>query len=29
VKKWWDGLVARDRGLFAHWKWTGTFEWVR
>jgi hypothetical protein len=21
--------LARDRGLFAHWKWTGTFEWVR
>ena len=29
VKKWWDGLVARDRGLFAHWQWTGTFEWIR
>lgn len=29
VKKWWDGLVARDRGLFVHWQWTGTFEWIR
>ena len=29
VKRWWDHLVNRYRGLFAHWQWTGTFEWVR
>ena len=29
VKRWWDQLVNRNRGLFAHWQWTGTFEWVR
>ncbi len=29
VKRWWDGLVARHRQLFAQWQWTGTFEWIR
>jgi RNA-directed DNA polymerase len=29
VKRWWDDLVNRRRGLFAHWQWTGTFEWIR
>jgi hypothetical protein len=29
VKRWWDALVNRHRSLFAHWQWTGTFEWVR
>ena len=24
AKRWWDGLVARNRPLFAHWQWTGT-----
>lgn len=28
VKRWWDALVDRHRGLFAHWQWTGTFEWI-
>ncbi len=21
VKAWWDAVVQRDRGLFAHWAW--------
>ncbi len=29
VKRWWDHLVRRNRGLFAQWQWTGTFEWIR
>lgn len=29
VKRWWDDLVDRHRGLFTHWQWTGTFEWIR
>lgn len=29
VKRWWDDLVQRNRGLFAHWQWTGTFVWMR
>ena len=29
VKRWWDDLVERNRDLFAHWRWTGTFEWIR
>jgi RNA-directed DNA polymerase len=29
VKRWWDRLVERDRNLFAHWRWTGTFAWIR
>ena len=29
VKRWWDGLVNRHRRLFAHWQWSGTFEWIR
>jgi group II intron reverse transcriptase/maturase len=29
VKRWWDRLVQRNRGLFAHWYWTGTFQWIR
>jgi RNA-directed DNA polymerase len=29
VKRWWDRLVERNRGLFSHRQWTGTFEWIR
>ncbi len=29
VKRWWDGLLARNRPMFAHWQWTGTFQWLR
>ncbi len=29
VERWWDHLVNRSRSLFAHWQWTGTFEWIR
>lgn len=29
VKRWWDALLDRNRGLFAHWQWTGTFAWMR
>ena len=29
VKRWWDDLIDRHRGLFAHWQWTGTFQWIR
>jgi RNA-directed DNA polymerase len=29
AKRWWDDLVARNRRLFAHWQWTGTFQWIR
>ncbi|MDQ2875314.1 MAG: hypothetical protein M3Y33_11180 [Actinomycetota bacterium] len=29
AKRWWDGLVARNRPLFAHWQWTGAFQWLR
>lgn len=29
VKRWWDALLSRHRGLFAHWSWTGSFEWIR
>ena len=29
VKRWWDDLLARNRPLFAHWQWTGTFRWIR
>lgn len=29
VKRWWDALVERNRGLFVQWQWTGTFEWIR
>lgn len=29
VKRWWDNLLRRNRGLFAHWQYTGTFEWAR
>jgi len=27
--RWWTNLVARNRRLFAHWQWTGTFAWIR
>src|SRR5699024_1495312 len=27
AKRWWDDLVHRNRTLFAHWQWTGTFVW--
>jgi RNA-directed DNA polymerase len=27
--RWWNNLVARNRHLFAHWQWTGTFAWIR
>lgn len=29
VKKWWDLLVERHRGLFAHWQWATGFLWIR
>jgi RNA-directed DNA polymerase len=29
VKRWWDDLVHRNRALFAQWRWTGTFDWIR
>jgi RNA-directed DNA polymerase len=29
VKRWWDDLVNRNKGLFAHWQWTSTFVWIR
>jgi group II intron reverse transcriptase/maturase len=29
VKRWWDDLVTRNRGLFVRWQWTGTFDWIR
>jgi hypothetical protein len=29
IKRWWDRLIERDRDRFAHWQWTGTFEWIR
>lgn len=29
AKRWWDDLVSRNRPLFAHWQWTGTFQWIR
>jgi RNA-directed DNA polymerase len=29
AKRWWDELVSRNRPLFAHWQWTGTFQWLR
>jgi RNA-directed DNA polymerase len=29
AKRWWDSLVSRNRPLFAHWQWTGTFQWLR
>jgi hypothetical protein len=29
VKRWWDGLVSRNRTMFSHWQWTGTFQWQR
>ncbi len=28
VKRWWDGLLARNRPMFAHWRWTGAFQWL-
>lgn len=29
VKKWWFSLCDRAPGLFAHWRRTRTFEWIR
>jgi RNA-directed DNA polymerase len=29
VKKWWDLLVERHRGIFAHWQWATGFVWIR
>jgi group II intron reverse transcriptase/maturase len=29
AKRWWDNLVNRNRQMFAHWQWTGTFQWIR
>src|ERR1017187_823022 len=28
AKRWWDDLLARNRPMFAHWQWTGTFQWL-
>jgi len=24
---WWDGLVKRQPGLFAHWRWTRSYAY--
>ena len=29
VKKWWDLLVERHRGIFTHWQWATGFLWIR
>ena len=29
AKRWWDDLITRNRPMFAHWQWTGTFQWLR
>jgi hypothetical protein len=29
AKRWWDDLLTRNRPMFAHWQWTGTFQWLR
>lgn len=29
VYKWWYGVVDRQPDLFAHWRWTATFAWIR
>jgi RNA-directed DNA polymerase len=29
VKKWWELLVERHRGIFAHWQWATGFVWIR
>jgi RNA-directed DNA polymerase len=29
AKRWWNDLLVRNRLLFAHWQWTGTFQWLR
>ena len=29
VRRWWFRVVDREPGLFAHWRWTTTFEWIR
>lgn len=27
-KTWWQGLVAREPNMFAHWAWMRTFSWI-
>jgi group II intron reverse transcriptase/maturase len=29
VNRWGNDLLDRNRGLFAHWQWTGGFVWMR
>jgi RNA-directed DNA polymerase len=29
ARRWWTGLVKRQPGLFAHWKWMTQFDWTR
>lgn len=29
VYAWWYGLVDREPKLFAHWRWTHLFAWIR
>ena len=29
VRRWWFRVVDREPGLFAHWRWAATFEWIR
>ena len=27
-KVWWEGLVTREPGMFAHWQWVRGFSWI-
>ena len=27
-KVWWEGLVAREPAMFAHWAWVRVFSWI-
>jgi RNA-directed DNA polymerase len=29
VKQWWFRVVDAQPDLFAHWRWTATFDWIR
>ena len=29
AKRWWWDLLDRNPLMFAHWQWTGTFQWLR
>jgi RNA-directed DNA polymerase len=28
VKRWWYDLLDRNPRMFAHWQWTGSFQWL-